>query len=60
MEVLDTVKNITTIYTSIGEAALDIGVTKTAIRKALNDQKEKGVPRAIKKRYWVKRINDNP
>jgi len=55
---VDILNNITTIYSSISEAARGIGCSETAIRKVLKDIKEKGVySRPIKKRYLVKPID---
>lgn len=53
VEVLDTLNNEVTIYSSISEAATFIGCDPTTITKALKNQKEKGASRLLKKRYIV-------
>ena len=58
IELLDTLKNETTVYSSIAEAARSIGCSHSNIRSALKHLQEKGVSRLIKKRYLVKIIND--
>jgi len=58
VSVLDTINNETTIYASISEAARALGCAAPAIRYALKNLKEKGVPGLIKKRFQVKPIYD--
>ena len=56
MKVLDTLTNKVTIFNSIDEAAQSIDCSVTAIRKALQNVKEKGAPavsRLLKRRYIV-------
>ena len=65
VEVLDTLKNETKLYSSISEAAVAIGVSHSTICNALKASvasqetckvSAKGVTKPIKKRYVVKRI----
>lgn len=56
VEVLDTLINKTTVYSSIREAGQSIGCTETAILRALKDVKVVGasqVSRLLKRRYIV-------
>lgn len=57
MKVLDTLTNKVTIFNSIDEAAQSIDCSVTAIRKALQNVKQKGAPAAVsrllKRRYIV-------
>jgi len=48
IEVLDTLNNQTSVYSSIREAALSTGVARSTLGNALKDQEEKGVTRLIK------------
>ena len=45
VEVIDTIKNETTVYLSMGEAARSIECSKVAIHLAIKDQEKKGVSR---------------
>jgi hypothetical protein len=59
VEVLDTLTNETTIYTTIREVGRALGCTHEIVRRAMNHFKEKGEPKLILKRYKVyKPIND--
>ncbi len=60
VEVLDTLTNETTVYTSISEAARAIGVSHASISAAFKRQKEKGVSTIlIKKRYKITKLSRN-
>ena len=59
MEVVDTLNGNTTVYLSIREAAAAIGVVESTIRNALKNQKERGIYKAIKKRYQVKQVSND-
>jgi hypothetical protein len=48
VEVFDTIKNETTVYSSIGEAARAIGCEHSTIRTALKAFNETGVVKPIK------------
>ena len=53
VEIIDTLTNETTIYTSIREAGQALGCTHEIVRRALKHLKEKGEPKLILKRYKV-------
>ena len=58
MEVVYTINNDTTFYSSIREAALAIGVTQASICVAFKRQKEKGVSILIKnKMYKITKVD---
>lgn len=54
VEVLDTISNETTVYSSIRQAAEAIGCVHRTIHLADKALKAKGVSRLLKKRYLVK------
>ncbi len=57
VEVLDTLKNETTVYSSINKASRAIGCSHPSIIYALKKLQEKGVNGLIKGRYQVKPLN---
>lgn len=58
VEVLDTISNETTFYSSIRQAGEAIGCVHGTILLADKAYKEKGVSRLIRKRYLVKILKD--
>jgi group I intron endonuclease len=58
VEVLDTISNETTLYSTILQAAEAIGCVHGTILLADKAFKEKGVSRLLKKRYVVKILKD--
>ena len=58
IEVIDTLTNQTTVYPSISEAALAIGVGKSSIGMAFKRQEEKGVATILmkKKRFKITKL----
>jgi group I intron endonuclease len=58
VEVLDTISNETTLYSTIRQAAEAIGCVHGTILLADKAFKEKGVSRLLKKRYTVKILKD--
>jgi Fic family protein len=53
VEVFDSLTNETTVYASNTEAAKAIGCDKSTITKAIKYQKENGVSRLVKKRFFL-------
>jgi group I intron endonuclease len=58
IEVLDTLNNVKTVYSSMGEAAVGIGCAPRTILYKLKNLKEQGVSKLIKNRFQVKPIDD--
>lgn len=56
VEVLDTLTNETSVYSSIREAARSMGVDPSSIQKVLKPLQQEEVSRLIRKRYTVKKI----
>ncbi len=59
IEVIDSITNEKTVYSSIGEAARSIGCTDSAIVRVLKNQREKGVKKLLKKRYVVSPVDSS-
>ena len=51
VELIDTLKNITTVYSSIAEAAQAIACDPGTVRYAIKNLQEKGISTLIKARY---------
>jgi len=56
VEVLDTLTNETSVYSSIREAARSISVDPSSLQKVLKPLQQEEVSRLIRKRYAAKKI----